>query len=131
MSKLDHILESSTEESDIWWFYWWQRKCIHYELWRCWNDGQILWRPTLYRGNIYFCIGTIKNLKSFMHWSQYFWSILDLMIIEVISGIVFLAQLGFVHDISCIQKIYRDNSDTRTKESSPVPLKSDKSLVDW
>ena len=66
-------------------------------------------------GNINSGVRRINKLKLFMLWTQYFQRISEFPGTKLIPRIVNLAQMNHALDRACIQKQYREDSDTKEK----------------
>ena len=82
-------------------------------------------------GRIHFGIRRIKKLKAFVFWVQDFRRIDEDPTIEEMNQPDFLMELDQALERAKIRKQHRDDSDIKSKEASPGPLKSEKDWVDW
>ena len=86
---------------------------------------------TLILGKLNFGIRRIKKLKALLHWAQEFCRILEWSSVEGMTGDDFLLQLYRALYWTKVQKQYHDDSDKKSKEASPDPLKSEREWIDW
>ena len=86
---------------------------------------------TLILGKLNFGIRRIKKLKVLLHWVQYFRRISELPSVEGITGDDFLMQFDRALERTKVRKHYCDDSDKKSKEASPDPLKSEREWIDW
>ena len=86
---------------------------------------------TLILGKLNFGIRHIKKLKAFLHWAQEFRRISERTLIEGMTGNDFLMQLDQALERTKVWKEYRANSDKKSKEASPGPMKSEREWIDW
>ena len=82
-------------------------------------------------GRMHFGICRIKKLKAFMFWVQDFRRIDKAPTIEGMNETDFLKQLDQALEQAKIRNQHREDSDIKSKEASPGPLKSEKDWVDW
>ena len=86
---------------------------------------------TLILGKSNFGICRIKKLKALLHWAKDFFCILERPSVEGMTGNNFLMQLDWALERTKVQKQYRDDSDKKSKNILPGPLKSEREWIDW
>ena len=77
-------------------------------------------------GKINFGICRIKKLKALLHWAQEFRRISDWPSVEGMTGDDFLLQLDRALEQTKVQKQYHEDSDKKSKEALPGPMKSER-----
>ena len=86
---------------------------------------------TATNGKMNFGIRRIKRLKSAIHWAQDHRRVSSTPSIKGMNGDDFLAQLERASERAKIRGQHKSDADTKAKEASPGPLKSEKEWMDW
>ena len=83
------------------------------------------------QSRINFGLRRIKKLKAVMHWTEDHRRLSSTASIQGINGEDFNVRLERASQRAQIRKQLSNDSDTKAKEASPGPLKSESQWIEW